>query len=112
MLGDMFAHQDDAKKLPEDEESKAVENQDAPKFQNEEGAKVNDTQQKLNQEDGIELAEKKEDANEGGQKEEVIDFTVADNLKLQANRSETRPAASKVAVNARQETEPGANEDF
>ena len=103
MLGDMFAHQD--------EESKAVENKDAPKFQNEEGAKADTTTNKLNQEEGIEMAEKKEDA-EGGQKEEVIDFTVADNLKVAGQRSETRPAASKVAVNARQETEPGANEDF
>jgi len=33
MLGDMFAHQEGAQKLPEDEESKAVENKDAPKFQ-------------------------------------------------------------------------------
>jgi len=57
------------------------------------------------------MEDKKDDA-EGGQKEEVIDFTVADNLKPVALRSETRPAAGKVAVNARQETEPGANDDF
>lgn len=32
MLGDMFAHQDGAKALAEDEESKAIENKDAPQF--------------------------------------------------------------------------------
>ena len=32
MLRDMFAHQEGAKALAEDEESKAVENKDAPNF--------------------------------------------------------------------------------
>ena len=99
--------------MVEDEESKQVEAKDAPGFQS-------DTAQKLNVEDKenagdlemIAQGEEKKDEAEGGQ-EEVIDFGVADNLKVSALRSETRPPASKVEVKSR-ETEPGVNaaDDF
>jgi len=53
----------------------------------------------LNDENNVEMV-----ANnnaEGGQREEVIDFNVADNLKPHAQRSEARPAAKGIAVNAK-----------